>query len=506
MNNLGFKNFGRYAEFPALNLGKINFLVGKNNSGKSTFIKAMLLCANNLPILGQKKDPILVGRQYPYFRFDVLSSNMKTSSFQRALFSNAKPDNTIYYKKNIFGDVMPISFNFSEDGFKYEITLHREKDDESWTQIETPVSTIKVEDTIHGLSYTFDYVEEEIIVEILKDIENWEVGDKISLNMMLPEDNDVDYNWKHEFIELLRGFIENIHYKIREQEEVAKKSTVNGEITDQEKFTQAVDLHFYYRLVNDHIVPVINKTIERINPRRPYIEFMSHVNHNNKSVFNINDKGDDIAQIFHEYHLHRNNYLDNFIRKYLSLFEIGQDFSLECIEGESYVMRIIDGDYHCNLMDKGIGTVNLVILLLRLALLIPKYPAEIEYEWGDDITIILEEPEQNLHPCLQSKIVDLIADVNKTYGFNFIIETHSEYLIRKSQVLVSNANYQDDEALVEDNWFKTFYFPSNDIPYDMEYTKSGLFRRKFGPGFFDEAGGMHLEILKKSLDSQKQSM
>ena len=39
-NKIGFSNFRKFADFPEINLGDITILVGGNNSGKSTLVKA----------------------------------------------------------------------------------------------------------------------------------------------------------------------------------------------------------------------------------------------------------------------------------------------------------------------------------------------------------------------------------------------------------------------------------------------------------------------------------
>lgn len=44
----GFKNFRKYINLNPLRLGDITYLVGENNSGKSTFVKGLLLLLNNL--------------------------------------------------------------------------------------------------------------------------------------------------------------------------------------------------------------------------------------------------------------------------------------------------------------------------------------------------------------------------------------------------------------------------------------------------------------------------
>ena len=53
MNKIGFKNFRRFQNFNPLDYSGITFLVGRNNAGKSTLVKALLLIDNYF-----KVDPI----------------------------------------------------------------------------------------------------------------------------------------------------------------------------------------------------------------------------------------------------------------------------------------------------------------------------------------------------------------------------------------------------------------------------------------------------------------
>ena len=42
MRQIGFKNFRRFENFPALDLAPITIFVGENNAGKSTVVKGIL--------------------------------------------------------------------------------------------------------------------------------------------------------------------------------------------------------------------------------------------------------------------------------------------------------------------------------------------------------------------------------------------------------------------------------------------------------------------------------
>ena len=145
----------------------------------------------------------------------------------------------------------------------------------------------------------------------------------------------------------------------------------------------------------------------------------------------------------------------------------------------------------------GMGTNQLMVLLFSLATIM----FEEGYHGKDGGRsyipkfIIIEEPEQNLHPRLQSKLADLILDVTKDPSYRFLIETHSEYLIRRTQVLVAEMGLEETD-LEKQNPFKVYYFPEDSRPYDMKYQINGHFEETFGEGFFDEAGKWTRELIR----------
>ena len=106
-------------------------------------------------------------------------------------------------------------------------------------------------------------------------------------------------------------------------------------------------------------------------------------------------------------------------------------------------------------------------------------------------SLILEEPETNLHPNYQSKLADLIVDGFKTNHNQFIIETHSEYLVRKFQYLVATGNV-DCEAI------QIYYFSDHENvkPEEIKIRKDGTLKGDFGNGFFDHAPYLITDLWK----------
>ena len=90
--------------------------------------------------------------------------------------------------------------------------------------------------------------------------------------------------------------------------------------------------------------------------------------------------------------------------------------------------------------------------------------------------------------------------MNKKYGIRFIIETHSEYLIRKSVNIgiTKNLYGEPGEKLPDDFPFKLYYI-SESGPKDMKYLNGGGFKRKFDSGFFDEASKIEHDNNLKTL-------
>ncbi|MGO3181225.1 MAG: DUF3696 domain-containing protein [Aequorivita sp.] len=110
--------------------------------------------------------------------------------------------------------------------------------------------------------------------------------------------------------------------------------------------------------------------------------------------------------------------------------------------------------------------------------------------------LIIEEPEANLHPNLQSKLADILVLAHHQFGIHFILETHSEYLIRKLQYLVAKNDISQDDVTI-------YYFNSDEFVTanekkvkEIKIDEFGGLTDTFGPGFFDEATQLQFELYK----------
>lgn len=195
----------------------------------------------------------------------------------------------------------------------------------------------------------------------------------------------------------------------------------------------------------------------------------------------------------------------DFINKWLRKFGIAHHFEI-CTENSLGVTIYLYKEQDSKgvlLADYGFGITQLFAILLTIATnaVYTSYPR----------VIAIEEPENHLHPAFQSKLADMFYEAHKEFNLSFIIETHSEYLIRKTQVIVANAYAANDKMQKKSfddgipsfyNPFKVYYIPINDKhvskyekPYEMIYRKDGNFENDFGTGFYDEATNLAFQTM-----------
>lgn len=165
-----------------------------------------------------------------------------------------------------------------------------------------------------------------------------------------------------------------------------------------------------------------------------------------------------------------------------------------------------------NLSNFGKGTINIITLILKTAAIIfdkKKNDRDAENQKKKHPTtskvfkkfILIEEPEAFLHPDWQSKLADFFAYCIKKFNVQFFIETHSEYLIRRLQYLTA---VKDEDKKIKPEDTIIFYFNNLDDKVEkgteqvkeIKILEDGSLTDDFGPGFFDEATNLKFELLR----------
>ena len=216
----------------------------------------------------------------------------------------------------------------------------------------------------------------------------------------------------------------------------------------------------------------------------------------------------------------------DFMNKWISSLHLGHHIEIKSHIGGYGVTILLyedkDDETGMPLADKGFGILQLFAILLKIEIAIMEsitnkklytyYFAGINsdliqyfrsYNQLHPATVAMEEPECHLHPSLQSKFADIIIDAYQQYGVHFLIESHSEYLIRKLQLHVSqNAVKNTDISLLYVNSpTRPSYLP---LITDIGIDKDGTLKNEFGKGFYDESVRLSRELFKANKEDDEE--
>lgn len=226
-----------------------------------------------------------------------------------------------------------------------------------------------------------------------------------------------------------------------------------------------------------------------------------------------------IANDFHRLGMFAGGGADTFLTKWLDNFGIGERAVTETVDNVAIRIGVVKNERYVNLADLGFGAGQILTVLLQIATLIQEYELSgperrITAKFNPTI-VLIEEPEANLHPQFQSLLAEMFTSLAQSdYGLQFVLETHSEYLIRNIQVLVKaergnlmkSRSVGDDrneaiEGTAKTALFKVYYLdpPSEANGYkyghEMRLRDDGAFLDKFGEGFLDVARKLAFEVL-----------
>lgn len=493
MKAIGFNNFRKFENFPRIPMGNITIFVGGNNSGKSTTVKAII--------------SVLSFLRSARFYASGNDKQFKNVNFYFNQNPYAHIGNFVRAKCNK-NDNKEMSFEIQIENFNLKLYLNGEGCDNNATYAK--VERIILIDTSSLFEFDINFKEDSIIFTFNKNTQVFENEEEYqSFIEKINKKEEKGYTTdrlKQAFYYKYPIIDETYVFKTTLSDIYKKRSMIGGPLISGIIFNTSYMFLEETKEQNDE-----NKIIERNKILRNY---MFRLSSNLDNLFWYNSL---IEYIYAHsasqtilYNSTDNNYLSktvhefaelredkdiaafNFVRKWMKIFSIGQNFKLESIGGEAHTFDIIDFDDKCApLADKGMGTIQLMILLLRIAIIIKNRDNSRRKK---PVTVIVEEPELNLHPQKQSQLIEFFTNVSDEYKIKFIIETHSEYLVRRSQGIVASKKYKDQETLERECPYKVYYFPENDIPYKMNYRTDGKFSNKFGTGFFDEATRLSFDL------------
>jgi len=554
LNFINIENFRNFSKLTEFNFAPITFLIGPNNSGKSSLLKLLILLRES----SKQENEIAnlnfstPGHNLGYFA-NVISHESITEDIRIELpfyMDTLDVDLTLVLKYGMHGEsgllkyisvqsqdniYFEIEYHDSTDeiicNFKCDLELIRNSfatkpslDEKEWITIENlfdnPTdkfsnegNSIKPEPEKYYLTSIFNtfWLTRDTIFNKPPPIEarnsltyfQTELGDqdeinKGILNWLKTQGFSYKFNTSHE---LVKNNHLNYWQKINN---LLSNNTYNNRTTIIELILNKLSIYFenYQGLsaLGKYIFEeVIDKSFNRgLSGLRYGIKrlYSTSSNRGSKDRLLSNSSAEselnELALIFNRDELKLENNIIDFINDSLKLFSIGDKISIERIHGVASQLFVHIGNKKIQLADLGFGYSQLIPLILKIAIIAGNEYNKLEAEYNHTI-LLLEEPESNLHPSLQSKLADLFLMAGERFNIQFIIETHSEYLIRKMQYHIAKKQIKAKDANI-------YYFNQKDNQAEegllrrINFEEDGSLTAEFGNGFFDEADKIAIEL------------
>ncbi|MBG0768339.1 DUF3696 domain-containing protein [Methanococcus maripaludis] len=504
MDTIRLKNIKAFEDTGTIELKPITIFVGKNSSGKSSLIRFF-------PVLAQT------------FQDDT---DVPLSFFGR-LIDYGNFEEVVHHSGNTIEFEIPIKYRMNRSYyniFEYGWAPYFKSEDPEIRKIiremefalrKSPL-VLNIKLIKHNKKLTVSnlkiFNDEITFVEIKRSTRNQY---KIFLKL---NDYGFDHSLKtrldfYRFIPIIIPFNNQLKKKILDSvfnpkniNEMNKK-TIAGYFKDKKPLREFSDDHkkiisdikysFTLLTLIENLFTIIRRDLEdfsnnmqyigpfRNNPERVYRDPESNFSE-------VGTAGENTIMLLRRSQQNRSNTLKN-VSNWL-YDTMGLKIKIEDIGQNSNLFKVLiyaeNADPGDNIKDVGYGISQVLPIVTQLYTL-PKIRPHSEH---NSKMYIIEQPELHLHPAAQSSLADLF--VNKAVSdrrSKFLIETHSEHLIRKLQVLIA-----DPDVKISANDVAIYYIDKNssDPLCKMDLTEYGQFTKKWPTGFFDESYNLSKKLLK----------
>ena len=513
------RNFRSFGEDGAdFELAPITVLTGCNSAGKSSLVKALLLLSSQSKGETMGSTAYDIRRNMPASQLNISTKTLMLGQFDKVLHDKSEsrefsfsykiwsdclqenvivrrrfvPNKTDFLKNAILRDLI-IEKNdgtliYKVDSMNYEWEENFSAIEEYYNRFIRVIEfleakrdyTLFVEGNFHDISQQVD----EKTIEIVKHQYQDACDNLNELNIQVECYGKKTINeWTKQYCDPLnKSKIDTIIEESRSEEEKEEKKRNS----------------FMSFLVNEVITTWFTKGIEYINSSSAIINRLyssEDENKMSKALRTWNERSSSYHQLgdFPDIIQYKPG---RFLNKWVKIFNLGDSIEIEgTSEGLGMLIYLVKEGKRRLLADEGYGITQLVSLLLQIDNKIElERPDYKEYVCPTKV-ICVEEPEVHLHPKYQSLLAEMFVEAYQRYNIRFIIETHSEYLIRKLQVMVADK----EKALSPDDVSLNYVEKDeNGVSSNrkIEILEDGRLSEPFGPGFFDEADTLAMEILK----------
>ena len=435
IDSLGLKNFKCFEELD-VKFAPITLLTGANSSGKSSLINAILA------VLQTEQFPLYLSPNGKYAEM----GGMKDIIFNNDLSNSISID----IEFDLYDGDRYFSFNFLRDNhFKTSWEINKKNELPKLRNMESISSNVQL--LVHPVNN-----------HVLVDIFNDEFGDyeeneekyfviHNEFKRILEQRKGKDISKKGEYIK-----IADLKYKSIEDLAAQINSTSSGYYFEQEivdkvfRYTSFVDKQFNY--IGSFRKP----------PLRTYYQKA-------KSQRKVNSDGEGYIDQLIEWQDTNEGKLNSLIQEVASLGLFDQ-IKPNRLRGGRFDLsvKVNKNSKWASLTDIGFGVSQFLPIIVA------------DFQLDHNSCLAVSQPEIHLHPPIQAAFGNYLASQIKQNKKQYIIETHSEYLLNRIRLLLVTGELKPEDVRV-------LYFENDGTKstvHDVEFTLKGAV--KGAPqGFFD---------------------
>ncbi len=180
---------------------------------------------------------------------------------------------------------------------------------------------------------------------------------------------------------------------------------------------------------------------------------------------------------------------------------LGVEIVLKEVSGGLFQILLKDKNgVETNLIDNGYGFSQVLpIVTEAIKLSTNRTVTSIMGEDADEI-LLVEQPELHLHPSAQASLADLFVNsVLEGKNNRIMLETHSEHLIRKIQILIASKDCPLTKDMV-----RIYYVDKNEkgdaFVKEMGIMDNGNFEEEWPSGFFDQGYLLAMKLSEETVE------
>ena len=455
MDTLRLKNYRCFTDTGDIDFRPINFLVGSNSSGKSSFIKMFPLIKQSVGIkrngvflwYGNEVDfkdfanVIKEGQSFLEIEFLVKKFRIPQRGFLKSIDeTNLKVNMRLSQKDKDFDYLESLTISFEDQKIKIYYNPKR--------------SSVKIE--VNGIPTEEDY--DRVIAT--------------ETNSLLPRllfisKNDIadDYPmWCETKLRELQFTSSFSQYrkisrslKLGSKEDVVNYITKQLSVEDKNTHINKLWLNNIYLLLHiNNIIDGINLNLLSLSNNISYVgplraTTQRYYRFQNYAVEEIDSDGKNLAMYLYNLDKESLNNFKNWTRR---LF--GFEVEVSSVNGNMELIINEEGKEKHNMVDVGFGYTQILPILAIIWKTLYKDFAITNYSrttGRNQYIVAIEQPELHLHPRLQGLFASMLVTVIKEAkeqgrDIRFIIETHSEIIISRIGQMIATHEFSNEDINV----------------------------------------------------------